>query len=520
MKYIYIIEKHCLEGLDLPENIYLENVGSQLSMYKNLIKIISEEELLLESNKLYRKLEIKSFCENNKDLDNLRTKYLEFKLDYKNIKQEKHHNIEDNRCLISFYIKDEILLVKEDEYFKIIKELSKFQLGDIYLSSDPANNKINRENVEGENIIDLEGFLYIKKANNKQEIREIEKVEKCHLAKDKDKINLYLNLPNHLYSDIFVYDSLHDKENILRVENNIFPQHLLMKENKLALAKYLLRHSLHLNNKQMNKYLSHNSIPYTSQENLIDNLKKYYKEDTKRYRTSYFEDVNQACAMAMYLSEKDDDWIMVKERGTHIIYHHVPPKKVNIDECKKKIINHYYGNRKTNLINLSLKELLNLHKQGNCIFIQDEKNPYIITKANEPIPLEKIININNDHLGYHGKEDFIKGLMPVKKIIKPFYFPAQFQAQFANHDMLDIEAKFEGQTHHLCSDFFLGDYDHNYLLQKLNQLWIQGVFITEFGKDYYHKFNRLLPETVKFPVWLKPSDERKIEEVMIFLSQF
>jgi hypothetical protein len=272
-----------------------------------------------------------------------------------------------------------------------------------------------------------------------------------------------------LHSDNYFHQR--HRENIKQINNYELPKHRLMKEDKFGLANIIINVDINLSPEEINNCLVHNQIPFGNYNTLKDNLELYYdtiKDKDSLVHKYVYEDREDACLDVIEsMINKYPAPLLLKEGNNHIVYSQISLEHKDM-RPDKNIAAFYVLNPE--------EEQFNHH----CFHMFEDKT---ITKTklkiNEKLRID--IKVNTSY-------------------------------------SVDLNLIYEGKTLKL-PNFYLPEEDELFLIKAVEKMWSRGLFLTNFGQEYYKNDKKILPETMCVPEWFESTNDEQFRDLLVKISK-
>jgi len=513
MNKVYIIEKKYLKTLYLSEQeIILEEISDSCSLYDNIIKIYSSEELELKEDEIYQPFRLiagdKDF---NKEVQKMQCKYIEKITNFKNVTSVIEKK-EANYYLI-FYTNSLLLYIKNFHKERLTTHLNDFKNKDKYYGHGKTAEIKLRE--AGNNFKSLAEIHYGSEKLDKKTQKDLNKKE---IISTRD-LNKYLDLKEE--DNFYQYQDLEDIKNILRIENNLLPSHKLLKTDKFLLLQINQEGKIMKNITEHNEALANNELLY-SDNNMLNGKSKLFYSQAQKHDKSIFNDQEKAICLFLSFKLQDMEAILVSEKEQWVVYHRENINNLKDFDCHEEIIKILKERdiATDKLNNLSLKELSNLFIHNNELILSNENNIIYLDNNGKNLPLHIIINSGLHHHGYYNngiwksiidKEDY----SPVLPDLVNFSF-----SQIDNEDHVEVSVEYDGRKRVISDFFYLPAKYYDMMNSQLKKIFSYGLMIKPFDIVRWHKEKKLDIETIFMPTWISNVPSKKERELFKFLLQF
>lgn len=273
-----------------------------------------------------------------------------------------------------------------------------------------------------------------------------------------------------IYSDKYFHHR--HNENINQINNYELPKHRVMKEDKFNLANIIINIDINLSHQEINDCIVHNQMPFRNYKQLKDNLELYY--DQLKHKDSLihkyvYEDQENACLDV--IESKASNYpspLLVKEGDNYIVY-----SKIRLE-----------------------------HKD---------------MRTDKDVSAFYVLNPNEEDKHKHHcfdmfvNKDVKKSKMKIKEIPKIDINP------LTSHSV-ELKIIYEGNILKIDS-FYLPEEDEIFLRKGIEKVWSRGLFLTNFGQEYYKNEKKILTKTMCVPEWFESTSDEQFRDLMIKISK-
>lgn len=273
-----------------------------------------------------------------------------------------------------------------------------------------------------------------------------------------------------LHSDNYFHQR--HTENIKQINKYELPKHRVMKEDKFGLANIIVNIDINLSPKEINDCLVHNQIPFGNYNQLKDNLELYYEQlnDKNSLVHKYvYDDQDDACLDVIEtIVSKYPPPLLLTEGDRHVVY-----SRIKLD-----------------------------HKD-----MRPDSNISAFYMLNPE---------DSDEYNHHCFHMFIdKDIKKTKLKIKE---KPRIEIKVNTSYSVDLLITYEGRTLKL-NNFYLPEEDEAFLIKGVEKVWSRGLFLTNFGQEYYKNEKKILTKTMCIPEWFESINDQQFRDLMIKISK-